>query len=97
MKGVVLAGGLGTRLYPLTKITNKHLLPVYDKPMILYALDTLKRSGIGEIMVVCGREHAGRGKSMELNFRTRFRIKITEAFQMLFCTPKTLLTEIASR
>ncbi|KKW12606.1 MAG: Glucose-1-phosphate thymidylyltransferase [Parcubacteria group bacterium GW2011_GWA2_49_9] len=59
MKGVVLAGGLGTRLYPLTKITNKHLLPVYDKPMILYALDTLKRSGIGEIMVVCGREHAG--------------------------------------
>jgi len=59
IKGVVLAGGLGTRLYPLTQITNKHLLPVYNKPMILYPLDTLKRSGIEEVMVVCGREHAG--------------------------------------
>mgnify|MGYP001558243890 CR=1 FL=1 len=59
MKGVILAGGLGTRLHPLTKITNKHLLPVYDKPMILYPLDTLKRSGITDIMIVCGREHAG--------------------------------------
>ena len=59
MKGVILAGGLGTRLAPLTKVTNKHLLPVYNKPMILYPLDTLKRSGITEIMIVCGREHAG--------------------------------------
>jgi glucose-1-phosphate thymidylyltransferase len=59
MKGVILAGGLGTRLSPLTKITNKHLLPVYDKPMILYPLETLKRSGITDIMIVCGREHAG--------------------------------------
>lgn len=59
MKGVILAGGLGTRLSPLTKITNKHLLPVYDKPMILYPLDTLKQSGIDEVMIVCGREHAG--------------------------------------
>lgn len=59
MKGVILAGGLGTRLAPLTKITNKHLLPVYNKPMILYPLETLRQSGIEEVMVVCGREHAG--------------------------------------
>ncbi len=59
MKGVILAGGLGTRLHPLTYITNKHLLPVYDKPMILYPLNTLRCSGISEIMIVCGREHAG--------------------------------------
>ena len=59
MKGVVLAGGLGTRLQPLTLITNKHLLPIYDRPMILYPLETLKRSGITEIMVVCGKEHGG--------------------------------------
>lgn len=59
MKGVILAGGLGTRLRPLTLITNKHLLPIYNKPMILYPLETLKRSGILDIMIVCGREHAG--------------------------------------
>ncbi len=58
IKGVILAGGLGTRLAPLTKITNKHLLPVYDKPMILYPLETLRRSGITDILVVTGREHA---------------------------------------
>ncbi len=59
MKGVILAGGLGTRLHPLTLITNKHLLPVYNKPMILYPLETLKKSGITDIMIVTGREHAG--------------------------------------
>lgn len=59
MKGVILAGGLGTRLRPLTLITNKHLLPLYDKPMILYPLETLKRSGITDIMIVCGKEHGG--------------------------------------
>lgn len=59
MKGIILAGGLGTRLRPLTLITNKHLLPIYDKPMILYPLETLHKAGIDEIMVVCGKEHAG--------------------------------------
>jgi glucose-1-phosphate thymidylyltransferase len=59
VKGIILAGGLGTRLSPATKITNKHLIPVYDRPMVLYPLDTLKQSGIDEIMIVCGREHAG--------------------------------------
>lgn len=59
IKGVILAGGLGTRLSPLTAITNKHLLPIYDKPMILYPLETLKKAGIYEIMIVCGKEHGG--------------------------------------
>ncbi len=59
IKGVILAGGLGTRLRPLTLITNKHLLPIYNKPMIIYPLETLRESGIKEIMVVCGKEHAG--------------------------------------
>lgn len=59
MKGVVLAGGLGTRLYPLTYATNKHLLPVYDKPMIYYPIETLVRAGIKEVIVVTGGPHAG--------------------------------------
>lgn len=59
MKGAVLAGGKGTRLYPLTHATNKHLLPVYDKPMIYYPIQTLVGAGITDIMVVAGGEHAG--------------------------------------
>ena len=59
MKGVVLAGGLGKRLHPLTKITNKHLLPVYNKPMIYYPILTLVGAGIKDIMVVTGGNHAG--------------------------------------
>ena len=56
MKGIVLAGGLGTRLFPLTKITNKHLLPVYNRPMIYYPIETLVSAGIEEILIVTGYE-----------------------------------------
>ena len=59
MKGVVLAGGKGTRLHPLTKITNKHLLPVFDKPMIYYPIQTLVDAGINDILVVTGGSNAG--------------------------------------
>ena len=59
MKGVILAGGLGSRLYPLTKITNKHLLPVYDQPMIYYPIRTLINAGIEDIMIVTGGNSAG--------------------------------------
>lgn len=59
MKGIILAGGLGSRLAPLTRITNKHLLPVYNKPMIYYPIETLIRAGITDIMIVTGGNHAG--------------------------------------
>jgi glucose-1-phosphate thymidylyltransferase len=59
MKGVILAGGSGTRLYPLTRITNKHLLPLYDRPMVTYAVESLVRAGIDELMLVTGGTHAG--------------------------------------
>jgi glucose-1-phosphate thymidylyltransferase len=59
MKGVILAGGSGTRLHPLTRITNKHLLPLYDRPMITYAVEAFVRAGIDELMLVTGGTHAG--------------------------------------
>ncbi|RJO59144.1 spore coat protein [Candidatus Parcubacteria bacterium] len=59
MKGIILAGGTGSRLFPLTKVTNKHLLPVYNKPMIFYPLQTLKDAGLKDIMIVSGKGHAG--------------------------------------
>lgn len=59
MKGVVLAGGTGSRLFPLTKITNKHLLPIYDKPMIYYPIQTLVDAGIRDILIVTGGRNAG--------------------------------------
>jgi glucose-1-phosphate thymidylyltransferase len=59
MRGVILAGGSGTRLHPLTRITNKHLLPIYDRPMVTYAIEALVGAGITEIMLVTGGTHAG--------------------------------------
>lgn len=59
MRGVILAGGSGSRLYPLTKVTNKHLLNVYDKPMIYYPINTLKSAGIKDILIISGPGHAG--------------------------------------
>ena len=75
MKGVILAGGNGTRLYPLTKVTNKHLLPVYNKPMIYYSIERLVSAGITDIIIVTGKENAGNfmnllgsGKEFEARF-----------------------------
>ncbi|MBA2568823.1 MAG: NTP transferase domain-containing protein [Actinobacteria bacterium] len=59
MKGVILAGGTGSRLHPLTRITNKHLLPIYDRPMVTYAIEAIVKSGVDEIMLVTGGTHAG--------------------------------------
>jgi len=59
MRGVILAGGLGTRLYPLTHATNKHLLPIYDQPMVYYPLQTLAKAGIKEVIIVTGGPNAG--------------------------------------
>ena len=80
MKGIILAGGNGTRLRPLTLITNKHLLPIYNKPMILYPLETLKKSGINEVMIVCGKEHGGHfmnflGSGKEYNMKLSYALQ----------------------
>jgi glucose-1-phosphate thymidylyltransferase len=80
MKGIILAGGTGSRLYPLTKVTNKHLLPVYDKPMIYYPLHTLINAGIDDIMIVSGRGHAGHflellGSGAEFGVRLTYEIQ----------------------
>lgn len=80
LKGVILAGGTGSRLYPLTKVTNKHLLPVYDKPMIYYPLQTLIKLGCKDIMIVSGREHCGDilnllGSGRDFNVRLSYEIQ----------------------
>ena len=59
LKGVILAGGSGTRLHPLTRITNKHLLPIYDRPMVNYAIEALVQAGVTDLMLVSGGTHAG--------------------------------------
>ncbi len=78
MKGVILAGGTGSRLYPLTSVTNKHLLPVYNKPMIFYPLELLKEAGIKDILVVSGGENIsdflrllGSGRQFDVNLTYR--------------------------
>ena len=80
MKGVILAGGSGSRLYPLTKVTNKHLLPVYDKPMIYYPLQTLIDAGISDILIVSGRGHAGHFLEL-LGSGTEFGARLTYEIQ----------------
>lgn len=80
MKGVILAGGTGSRLYPCTKVTNKHLLPVYNKPMIYYPLKTLADAGIKDILIVSGPGHAGHfanllGSGKEFGVNLRYEIQ----------------------
>ncbi len=80
MKGVILAGGSGTRLLPLTKVTNKHLLPVYDRPMIYFPIQALKRAGLKDVLIVSGRGHAGHflellGSGKELGVRLSYEVQ----------------------
>jgi len=80
MRGIILAGGTGSRLFPLTKVTNKHLLPVYDKPMVYYPLMTLVNAGITDIMIVSGRGHAGHFLEL-LGSGAEFGVKLTYEIQ----------------
>jgi glucose-1-phosphate thymidylyltransferase len=80
MKGVILAGGTGSRLNPMTRVTNKHLLPVYHQPMIMYPLDMLIRSGLKDIMIVSGKGHAGHflellGSGNDLGIRLSYAVQ----------------------
>ena len=80
MKGIILAGGLGTRLGLLTRITNKHLLPIYNKPMILYPLSTLIKTGIKNILIISGPEHSGHFLRL-LGSGKEFGVKLTYEIQ----------------
>ncbi|MBD3330845.1 NTP transferase domain-containing protein [Candidatus Peregrinibacteria bacterium] len=80
MKGIILAGGTGSRLYPLTKVTNKHLLPVYNKPMIYYPLHTLKDARINEVLIVSGKGHCGDflellGSGLDFGLRISYEVQ----------------------
>jgi glucose-1-phosphate thymidylyltransferase len=80
MKGIILAGGKGTRLLPTTKVTNKHLLPVYNKPMIYYPLETLTGAGISDILIVSGPEHSGHFLNL-LGSGDEFGVRLSYAVQ----------------
>jgi glucose-1-phosphate thymidylyltransferase len=82
MKGMILAGGLGTRLRPMTLVTNKHLLPVYDKPMVYYPIECLVNAGITEIMIVTGEENAGDFIKLLRNGHDLGLTRIEYAFQV---------------
>ena len=80
MKGIILAGGTGSRLYPCTKVTNKHLLPVFDRPMIHYPIQTLKESGVRDILIISSSEHAGDfmqllGSGMDFDVKLTYKIQ----------------------
>src|SRR5688572_30586315 len=80
MKGIILAGGTGTRLFPLTKVTNKHLLPVGQKPMIYHPIEKLLEAGITEIMIITGIDHMGDvvsllGSGKEFNCHFTYRVQ----------------------
>lgn len=80
MKGVILAGGLATRLRPLTWVTNKHLLPIYNKPMIYYPLEAMKKAGIKEVLITCAADHAGHFANL-LKAGEEFDLKLYYAIQ----------------
>ena len=109
MKGIVLAGGTATRLFPLTIVTNKHLLPIYDRPMIYYPIETLASMGIREVMVVVGGKSVGdvvellgdgRHFGLDLTYRyQRGALGIAHAighrFRTLPVTPERILEVLA--
>ncbi len=94
MKGIILAGGNGTRLRPLTNVTNKHLLPVYDRPMIYYPLQTMAACGFKDVLIVSGREHAGHflhllGSGKDFGLKISYEVQeeaggIAQALQLAF-------------
>jgi len=80
MKGVILAGGLATRLRPLTQVTNKHLLPIYNKPMIYYPLEAMRKAGVKEVLIITGPDHAGAFLNL-LKSGDQFNLKLSYEIQ----------------